>query len=283
VNPVMPSESVDLGRDTMALAPYVVGGLSGILQPRTTRMPDVALSVFIACSLHVAAALAAPRGVIATPKAAPPVTQTFDVLPEQPAPEPAAPPPALEPEPVQASAAQPAVQNAAPAPAPAQAAAVLTQPVDPGAAADMTDTVVMGSADRYAGGASAASGTAKQAVATAVVGGTGTMPAATSLSALAMRSSTDRSRRARLAEGASWACPFPPEADDAQLDQATVTLQISVNAAGAPVQVIVATDPGSGFGRAAKTCAQAKRYSPALDGAGMPVAGVSTVNVHFNR
>ena len=47
-----------------------------------------------------------------------------------------------------------------------------------------------------------------------------------------------RARR-RSAEASEWNCPFPPEADTAQIDEAYVTLQVDVRADGTPADVRV--------------------------------------------
>ena len=57
----------------------------------------------------------------------------------------------------------------------------------------------------------------------------------------------DRSRPASVG-GTEWNCPFPPEADTAQMDEAYVTLQVDVRPDGTPGAVRVVTDPGSGVG-----------------------------------
>jgi len=44
------------------------------------------------------------------------------------------------------------------------------------------------------------------------------------------------------------------------------------------------SEPGHGFGRAARMCALTKRYTPALDRDGNPVVGTTPpINVTFTR
>lgn len=95
--------------------------------------------------------------------------------------------------------------------------------------------------------------------------------------------SVDRSRPPELASGGTWQCPFPSEAERDGVDGATVALRVSVSADGAVVDVAITQDPGHGFGREARQCARTKRWAPALDRDGRPVAGAKTVNVHFVR
>jgi periplasmic protein TonB len=94
----------------------------------------------------------------------------------------------------------------------------------------------------------------------------------------------DRSRPACLGGAGEWRCPFPPEADIAQVDDAFVTLQVDVAPNGAPSRVQVLSDPGNGFGREARRCAMGERYVTALDRDGTRVAGTTRpFRVHFSR
>ncbi len=172
------------------------------------------------------------------------------------------------------------VPKEAPAPAAAQAGAVLTQAPDPNEPVDLTNTgFVSGSGSTYAGGNTASTGTstsavyAKAARADGVVGGTGTGAA------------VDKSRAAARSGSGSWDdCPFPPEADSEQIDQAYVTLQVTVAPSGDPASVAILNDPGHGFGREAKKCAMRKKYTSALDREGNPVGGTTPAfRVRFER
>ncbi len=167
-----------------------------------------------------------------------------------------------------------------PAPAPAQAAKVLTQEPDPNEPVDLTaNTIVQGNAEAYAGGFTASNGKNANAVRalpspTGVVGGTGPVQAA----------GPDRSRTASLGGGSEWSCPFPPEADTSQMDEAYVTLQVDVRADGSAAAVRVVKDPGSGFGREARRCALARHYATALDHDGNSIPGATKAfRVHFSR
>jgi periplasmic protein TonB len=93
----------------------------------------------------------------------------------------------------------------------------------------------------------------------------------------------NRMRAPRLAGGASWSCPFPPEADVAGVNQAAVALRVSVGASGSVSAVQVTSEPGYGFGRAAKRCAMSKRWDPGLDASGRSVDATAVVNVRFVR
>lgn len=94
----------------------------------------------------------------------------------------------------------------------------------------------------------------------------------------------DLSRPPTIAGGTSWNCPFPPEADAAQVDQAVVTVVVTVRPDGSPQSVQVVSDPGNGFGRAARTCALGRRYQTGLDRAGQPTtAATPPIRVRFTR
>jgi protein TonB len=93
----------------------------------------------------------------------------------------------------------------------------------------------------------------------------------------------DRSRPIALLGSSSWNCPFPPEADAEQIDRAIVGVQVTVSPDGGALSVSVVSEPGHGFGRAARACALARRYQPAADRSGAPVTSTSLINVRFNR
>jgi protein TonB len=196
--------------------------------------------------------------------------------PAEPEPEPVREPePQAPPRAVKAPRAQAAPAEAAPAAA--QAAQVLAQAPDD-AVLDFGETIVQGEATTYAGGVTEAGGSSRVAVRDGnargggVVGGRGTDT-----------SGVDRSRPASLAGGAHWDCPFPEEADERDLDGALVTLRVRVSERGALEDVIVARDPGDGFGREARRCARDKRWQPARDASGRAIAAESLVNVRFSR
>jgi protein TonB len=92
---------------------------------------------------------------------------------------------------------------------------------------------------------------------------------------------TNFSRAPSPADGASWQCPFPPEANG--VDQATVQLRVFVGSDGRALDATVIADPGHGFGTEALQCAIGRRWSPALDRAGNPTRATAIVKVHFTR
>lgn len=191
----------------------------------------------------------------------------------EPEPEPAAPPPPKAPKPEKAPP---------PPPAAAQAAKVLTAKEDE--PLDLTgNTIVQGNADTYAGGVTAAKGTStapvydRNARPNGVVGGRGTADAP----------AVDLSRAAKPASN-DWNCShlFPPEADAEDVNQATVSIVVSVRPNGTPESIIVlsANPPKVGFERAARSCALMQRYSAAVDRAGQPAGGkTAPFTVRFTR
>lgn len=94
----------------------------------------------------------------------------------------------------------------------------------------------------------------------------------------------DKSRPASI-PGGSWSnCPFPPEADAEQIDEAMASVVVTVRPDGTPLSVRVVSDPGHGFGRQARTCALGKRYTPGLDRDGNPTTSTTIpINVRFSR
>jgi protein TonB len=93
----------------------------------------------------------------------------------------------------------------------------------------------------------------------------------------------DRSRRASLAGGARWDCPFPNEAENEGIESAKAVLRVELDAQGQPLKVIVTEDPGYGFGREARRCAMRRRWMSRLDRSGAPTADAVTVMVSFER
>lgn len=209
-------------------------------------------------------------------------TEEIEILKDEAPPPP--PPPVMEPENKPDPAPARATPHEAPPPAPAQAAKVLTAESKPDEPLDLTgNTIVTGNADTFAGGFTAGNGTNPNAVhsmpsPSGVPGGTGTPRAAPP-----PPPGPDRSRTASLSGGSQWSCPFPPEADTAQVDEAFVSLRVDVRADGTPTTVSVLQDPGNGFGREARRCAMNKHYQSALDHDGNAIVGTWQARVHFSR
>jgi len=179
-------------------------------------------------------------------------------------------------------------QPAEPPPPAAQAGKVLTANPDPGETVDMTgNAFVQGEGDQYVGGTTAAAGTGSAATynpsattgPTATGTGTGTAPPAPK------PQGPDQSRSPVVPSASSWAsCPFPPEADQDQVDYAVAVIVVTVRADGSAQSVRVSSDPGHGFGRAARMCALGLRFGPAFDRDGNPTVGTTPpINVTFTR
>jgi protein TonB len=150
-----------------------------------------------------------------------------------------------------------------------QLAAAAAEPVDFTGMA-----FIVGSGTSYAGGATTTTGTNRKAV-------LGDMaPGATDSHPVSVRS---RTRPVALDQSA-WNCPWPAEADAEQVNEQTVVLQVSVRADGRADRVEVFSDPGLGFGAAARLCALRTRFDPARDSAGQPIPAESPpIRVHFFR
>jgi protein TonB len=221
------------------------------------------------------------------------VVETYDIdllkpaeLPPVPPPEPPKDEPkeAPLPAPISAKAAPPDAPRPA-APAAAQAGAVLTQAPDPNEPVDLTNAFVTGDSDAYAGGVTQATGTSTAAVYARRVGSGsgGTQPGAGKATGQGT-GGPDRSRASSLAGSKEWKCDFPPEADVDQIDQAFVVVQVATRTDGSPDHVSILSDPGHGFGRAARVCAMKEHYDPALDHDGNAIAGsTKSIRIRFER
>jgi periplasmic protein TonB len=237
-------------------------------------------SVAIATALHAALGATLPRARTEKPLSSSAVLEVFEISP----PEPPAPVAESEPEPKPAQAAaalrQPERHPPGSAPAPAEAAQVVTREADPNEPVDLTDSFVAGSGAVYAGGTTSASGVQKRAVRSHEIGsritgaeGTPHPPS----------SGPDRSRRPSLLGSLAWSCPFPSEPDAAGIDRAVVTISVLIDAKANVKAVGLVRDPGHGFGAAARRCALARRWQPALDRDGRPIPASLTLNVRFVR
>jgi len=204
--------------------------------------------------------------------------------PPPPAPEPTPEPEAPAPTPVAAPATPPTPRDAPPPPpAAAEAGKVLTQDPDPNEPVDLTgDGFVTGTGDRFAGGVTASTGTAKTAVRDlrAAPEGVGKAPPGP----VAAPSGPDLSRPAAPLGGSWNDCEFPAEADVEGIDSAVVQLSVTVGPNGRAKSVSVLRDPGNGFGRSARSCAFRKTYTPALDRSGTAVTMTTApFTVRFTR
>lgn len=217
-----------------------------------------------------------------------------DIPPEQKAEEKKEePPPEPEPEPEPAPKMdKPAVkeedpyEDKTPPPPPAQAAKVLTAKEDPDEPVDMTGNgFVTGDGTGPGYGMVSAEGKGKEptynksASLDGKEGGTGNGKGAPP------PPGPDLSKPAGTSGSSSWNdCPFPAEADAEQIDQAFPVIIVTVRPDGTAAAVKVVEDPGYGFGRQARICALAKRYTAALDKTGQPTTGVTPpIRVRFTR
>ena len=98
-----------------------------------------------------------------------------------------------------------------------------------------------------------------------------------------LRTEMGKSRPVGLLAGPAGACPFPHEADVDGIDMAVVGLRVIVRPDGTARDAELVSDPGHGFGPAARACALAWRYAPARDRNGTPVEGAGSVNLRFSR
>ena len=220
-------------------------------------------------------------------------TYDVDVEKEKAKPKEEEPPP--EPEPPPAKPLEPAAKDTIPdklkdpyeepPAAPAAAAAILDRKESPYEPVDMTDDGFVngpGNGPGYGYVSSAGSATAPTYDPHTKVGGKeGGHGHGDSDGA---KPKVNRSRPPGLSGSSSWSCPFPAEADVQQINHATATIIVTLNAGGQPTSVRVLSDPGYGFGQAAKRCALGRHYEPALDADGNPVGSTTPpIIVRFKR
>jgi protein TonB len=200
--------------------------------------------------------------------------------PPPPKPEPE-PEPEKEPEPPP-PAQQKAPEPEAPPPAAAEAGKVLTAEPDPDEPVDFGDTFVSGDGDRFAGGVTAAAGTATTAVRNVAAVPTGSGTGAPKVAAVPAAPKVDRSKPPAPLS-ANWDCPFPSEAESEGINSTVVQVAVTVTPQGRARTATVLGDPGFGFGRAARACALRNAYSPGLNSAGQAVEQTFPVKVRFTR
>jgi protein TonB len=161
----------------------------------------------------------------------------------------------------------------------AQAAQILARNPD-NEVLDFGDNVfTVGDSERYSGGQTMSNGTNTRASNGVHVAATGT-PAPPPPPQIV---SVDLSRTARLAGSGEWRCPFPPEADADQVDDASAIIEVIVGGDGKASRANILSDPGHGFGREARACAMREAYVPALDRDGKAVASSKKFRVKFER
>jgi len=236
-------------------------------------MNRVALGILLSGGLHVLAYVQMSHARAAVEKESPaPVVIEVETAPPLPPPAPPAPEPTVD-----APAVAPVktfAKTASPAQAVmAQAGKTITAADDAPGAADFT--MVQGGGT-YAGGVTSSVGTSKRSVAEKAP--VGAVAAAENAAPTAI----DRSKPAQPI-GGDWDCKslFPASA---HVDTATVIIVARVSEDGAAAAITVVSDPGQGFGAAARACALRQKYAPAEDHEGRRVTGNTTpFRVRFTR
>jgi protein TonB len=201
--------------------------------------------------------------------------------PPQPEPETPAPPEPAPPTPPPPKAVQP--QPAPPAAA-AEAGKVLTAEPDPDEPVDLRDnTFIQGAGDTYAGGVTSSTGTSKAAVRDVKATGSGEGTGSGSPKGVPGGTGPDLSSAARPVSGSWDHCGFPQEAEVEQVNQAKVSIAVTISADGRAQTVSVMQDPGYGFGALAKRCALRERFTPAKNRLGEAVAATQVISINFFR
>lgn len=168
----------------------------------------------------------------------------------------------------------------------AEAADVLTAPED--GPVDLTERYTFTDKDgskSTGGGMTSGKGKAKKPVRNpnARSGGKGRRNSKGKGKGKRKRSGSGVNRSRGLGGSYRASCPFPPQADLHQVDKATVVLSVTVDTSGRVTNASVISDPGYGFGAAARRCVLAQPFPPALDEDGNPIAKTGTLNYRFTR
>jgi hypothetical protein len=212
-----------------------------------------------------------PAPLVAAPPKKREIVVTAAPPPPPPVPKPEPPPPEVP------KAEKPRMaRNAPPPPTPKQAGKVIAAAADPNAPMDMTGFSMPVGEGKYEGGltASKAPPPGPTPVAEARRPKPRPPPAPVGPS---LAKPPGPARR-------DWTCTWPDDEQDTDLRDAKVSIRVSVSIDGAPDQVEVLSTPKPSFGQAARACALAETYRPALDTAGNRMAAATPpFNVHFVR
>ena len=230
--------------------------------------PRITLAAVLALLAHLAVGLYFDRPMPpVVRKPLPPIQVT---LPSRKPPPPPTPPPVEPPtEPAQPALARPFAPVA-------KVAKVLTRTGQSTGA--NVPTVLSGHGKVSAGGVSSAEGAGERPGENPLPG-----PAKIELPPELVKPEPDRSRPAVL-DADDFHCAWPDEADDADIDQQTVTFRALVQADGSVEAVKILSDPGQGFGAAAQRCLMHTTFQPAKDRHGQATRAWSmAIRVHFVR
>jgi periplasmic protein TonB len=94
----------------------------------------------------------------------------------------------------------------------------------------------------------------------------------------------DRSRSAGVIAALTDECQFPAQAGIAGIDHAVVVMVVRVRPDGTAAGASVISDPGYGFGEAARQCAFRTQFIPARDRSGKAISGETRpFNFRFTR
>lgn len=83
--------------------------------------------------------------------------------------------------------------------------------------------------------------------------------------------------------GGAWTVAFPEEAERSGIASADVVLLVTVSPGGGVEDVAVVTDPGHGFGEAARDFARDQQFKPAVDASGAAIRATTRIRVRFRR
>jgi len=227
----------------------------------------LAVAAFAALILYGGAVIFTISAHVAL-QASPPVRTELPVVQ-------ALPPPPAPAQPREEPPVQPRrVRHAAAPPPPAEASQVITRAADE--PVDLSSfSIATGHAQTYAGGYTAANGTSHTAVSSPNAGRT--LPHANRSPGPSLARTAQPARR-------DWSCGWPDDAQQTDLRETRVTVEVEVSADGDPTAAQVQGGAVAGFAEAARRCALSEQYRPALDASGRRIAGPTPLLlVHFVR
>jgi biopolymer transport protein ExbD len=84
-----------------------------------------------------------------------------------------------------------------------------------------------------------------------------------------------------LASGDTFPCEVSQHVDDLKNKSAFIAIHVGPDGVAQTVDVL--EDPGNGLGDAARQCALAQKYRPAVDATGKPITGVKKLRIFFQE
>lgn len=94
-------------------------------------------------------------------------------------------------------------------------------------------------------------------------------------------SATPQQSIPQLASGDSFKCATERRIENLQAKSAFIAIHVGPDGVAQTVDIL--EDPGDGLGEAARVCAMAQQYRPAVDASGKPTVGVKKLRLFFQQ